>query len=238
MASVEVVGQVGPDQLARSLDVPRRDAVLDGLDDIVMFGVPGTCPAMQRTFALRLLVTQLRPQHLREQGVVAVRVVASIEWNEERVRARKLAKHLRRTRSLEHGVADWAGECVEHRGARQELELASRQSRQKLVPKVVDNQPVSPGKARHRSAGVALPAKRQARQIDRDGPALGSPEESLRRPRHSTSDPSGPAGRRPRIGVIARSRCFSSASLRCALRRPSLQRGFGSRGKGDLGAAG
>ena len=64
--------------------------------------------------ALGLTVAQFRFEHLREEGVVAVRVVASIEWDEERVRARKLAKHLRRTRSLEDGVADGAGERVEH----------------------------------------------------------------------------------------------------------------------------
>ena len=237
MASVEVVGQVRPDQLARSLDFPRRDPVLDRLGEIVMLGVPDTCPAVQRTFALRLLVTQLRLQHLGEQGVVAVCVVASIERNEERVRARKIAKHLRRTRSLEHGVADGAGECVEHRGARQELELASRQSREKLVPKVVDNQAVSAGEARHRSAGVALPAKRQSRQINRNGPALGSPKECC--DVRGTQLQTHPRQQVATFG--SRHRQISLLQLGEPTVRPpaaELQRGFSSRGKGDLGAAG
>ena len=59
-ASVEIVGEAVADQLGRTLDVPRRDAVLDRLAEVQAFGVPGARPAVQRRLALRLTVTQLR----------------------------------------------------------------------------------------------------------------------------------------------------------------------------------
>ena len=93
---LRIVGEAVADQLGRTLDVPRRDAVLDRRAEVQAFGVPGARPAVQPRLALRLTVTQLRLEHLREEGVVAVRAVAPIEWNKERVRTRELAKHLRR----------------------------------------------------------------------------------------------------------------------------------------------
>ena len=181
--AARVVGRVRPDQVARALAVARRDRVFDRAVDVIVLGVPAARALVQRGLQMTSAAVELGLQHLLEQGVVPVLLVAPVERHQQHVRTRQALERLGRALALEDRVAQGPEEPVEQRGPGEEVELAGRQSLEERVAHVVGHEPVVAVELLERAVEVVLGAERQRRQVEPRGPALGALDEPLdRRP--------------------------------------------------------
>jgi hypothetical protein len=177
VAVEHVLGGGAPQQLADACHVAAVDRVHDRAVDVAGAGVPGARPPVQLGLELRLDAAELGLQHARQHRVVAVRRVRVVERDQQDVGPRHVAQHLARSAAFEDGIAERAGQAVEHRRAPQEGALVVLQRAEQLVPDVVRHQAIVAREARDRPVHVPLAAERQRRQIEPCRPALGALEQ-------------------------------------------------------------
>ena len=151
-------------------------------------------------------------------GRVAVAAVRSVERDEHEIGSGELAQRPARARPGEHGVAQRAGEVVEHRGPRQEAQAVSRKVGEQLVAQVVRHDPVVTGEAGQRPIAIRLVLQRQRREIEAGGPALRALHEQVDVAR---AQPEPVSSRPASARVMTRSRARSSVMWRCARMRPT-----------------
>ena len=82
-------------------------------------------------------------------------------------------------RRLEHRVAELAAQPVEHRGAAQEVELATADRLEELVPDVVDEKAIVAGEAGDRAVEVGRLGQREAGEVERRRPALAAADQGV-----------------------------------------------------------
>ncbi len=103
---------------------------------------PGGRPAIESRDELGLASLELGLEHLPEEMVVAKPAAPMVECDDEQVLVLQLLEHLRRVGALEHRVAERAAHAVEHRRAKQELELGRPDASELLGPQVVRDEAV------------------------------------------------------------------------------------------------
>ncbi len=178
-AAREVARHVLPQQRPGRLRVARGDRVVDRPVGLVVVGMPAAREPVQLPLPFRLEPPQLVSQRPGEQRVVAVALAGAVERHDEQVRASQVGEQPGGAAALEHGVAGRTRQAVEHGGAHQEVTLLVRDLRQQLVADVLRHHAVAAREGRHGRSGVRLVMKRQGREIEPDGPALGLAHERV-----------------------------------------------------------
>jgi hypothetical protein len=112
--------------------------------------------------------------------VVAVPPPLVVQGDDEEVLPLEGVQHRPAARSTGQGVAEAAGQLVEHRGVEQELPHLVRLPVQHLLQQVVQNEAVVAGERIDeggrpvRIARLGAPARRQRGQLQADRPSLGA----------------------------------------------------------------
>ena len=120
---------------------------------------------------------------------------------------------------MQDGVAQRAGQLVEHRRLLEEGELLAVERAEQLVAHVVGEQPVVAAEARDGAVDVLVAAQREGGEIEPGRPALGALEQH----EHVLGLEVEPARRSIATAsrrVMTRSRARRSNSRPCARRRP------------------
>ena len=118
---------------------------------------------------------QLGQQHVTEQAVVAIPLLAAIQRHQQQVRPRQILEHSRGPAQLKHRVAQRPAHALQHRGPGQERPLPPGDPRQELRLYVLAHQPVIPAEGNRRPGQRATLPQVQRRQIQPDRPPLGAP---------------------------------------------------------------
>ena len=124
-------------------------------------------------------MSEIELQKLAEQMVIAIPLTASVESDQEHIRALELRKHCRRVLAAEHGVAQLRREPPQHRGPYQEVPGLRWESHENLGGQIVADMPGATGECPQALVGVLEVAKPQRRQVQARGPALGSLDEQI-----------------------------------------------------------
>ena len=110
------IGQADRAQEIRDeVRIPGLDGVLDRFEDHALRGEPVTRPAAQHRYEVGVLGPQLALEHLGEEVVQPVPLAGSAERHDERVRTLQVLQQAAGAASLQDGVAQRAGEAVQHR---------------------------------------------------------------------------------------------------------------------------
>ena len=164
------------EQLSHGLGVARGGRVLDRVLDEPLRPAPFRGAPTQLT---RGVAPELELEKLAEQMVIAVPLRASVESDQEHIRAGELRKHRGRVLAAEDRVAQLRSEAPEHRGLHQEVPDLGRERRQNLGGQIVADMPSATGERPHPCVGVIEVAKPQRRQVQARGPALGALDEHI-----------------------------------------------------------
>ena len=145
--------------------------------DVAFTRVPLARPRVQ----VRLLrfsdAMQLRREHLAQQGVIPIFVIAMVEGYKEQIRAGESPEDVGRTVALQNRIAERARQTIEDRRTREELEVGVGQPSEKLVTEVVGYEAVVPEEALHSMIQVMLRRERQGREVQPSRPTLGPLDE-------------------------------------------------------------
>ena len=159
----------GPGEVLRGQRVP------DGLRGEALPGVPVAGPPVQLRDQVGVLAEQPGVQHVGEEVVVAVPRTLGVQRDQEQVVPLQVREHRGAPALSADGVAQGAGEPVEHRGPQQEVADVGRLTRQDLVGQVVQDEPVAAGErldeVRDLRPGGDRP-QRQCRELQAGDPAL------------------------------------------------------------------
>ena len=142
-------------------------------------GVPVARSPVELRFDGRVRPPQLGPQHAGEEAVVAVRGVGVVERHDEEVRARHVAQRDTGGGPPQHGVAERAGQLVEHRRALEEAQPLGVEPVEQLVAQVVGEQPVVAAEPLDGPVQVGPVAQREGGDVETGRPALGPVEQHL-----------------------------------------------------------
>ena len=130
---------------------------------------------VQHRHEVGLLGEQARAQHVGEQLVVAEPLPPVVEGDEEEVVALEGAAASRAASSRpSDGVAQRAGEPVEHRGAQQELAHRRRLVGEHLLDEVVEDVAVVAGEPGDEGRDVLAPLQRDGGELQGRDPPLGA----------------------------------------------------------------
>jgi hypothetical protein len=188
------------EQPGRLVEVAAGQGVADGLDRQAVGGVPGRRPPVQAGQLPGVLVAQLGPEQLGEQGVVAVPGPPGSGGRGEDVLALQAGQHLGAVRVAGQGVGQLAAQPVRHRGPQQERPQLGRLDGQHLLEQVAGDGPVVAGQLVHEPSRQRVVAQGQGGQPQPGRPALG-PAAGGPRGRRRTGPPRGRrAGPWPRRG--------------------------------------
>ena len=167
-------GRHGPPQQARRpVGVAGRDRVVERLGQLALLLVPGARAAVDLELHRGVAAPQPGAQRAADERVHAELLLGAVQRRERQARPRQAAQRSPGPATVEDGVAEAAGEPVQRCGALEQREVVGRQPAEDGVLDVVGDDPVVAGEAGHGGAEVALLAQRQAREVQRRGPALG-----------------------------------------------------------------
>ena len=166
-------GGVGPQQAPGATDVTGGRRVRGGARRVAV----GLEPRRRTPIASALVImagpAQVAAQQRPQQWMHAEGLLVASERVDEDVRARQLAQGRSGSLAAGHGIAQRAGQLVQHRGAHQELAVLLGQVLQEHVAQVVGDDPVLTPEAIDGRGAPAGAANRQGGQRQARGPALG-----------------------------------------------------------------
>lgn len=137
--------------------------------------VPVARAQLQLMDAVRLLVQQMRSQHVSEKMLVAIPLAAVVELDKEQVPPIESLQHGLAAVLAGHGIAERAAQPAEDGGLQQEAADIVGLALQDLFDHVVDDVPVIPGKARDKACDVGAALHRERRQLERGDPPFRAP---------------------------------------------------------------
>ena len=175
----DVAERVGPQQIPGEPHVAGGRGVAYRRIDVTVVGVPLARAPVELCLERGLAPTQLRPQHLGQEPVVAIPLVGAVQGDDQGVGPREVSQPLGRARVQQDGIAQWPREPVEHRRALQEDDLLGRQLGQQGVGHVVRHGAIVPAEPRDRGGGVRLIAQRHGGEIEPGRPAFGAAYERV-----------------------------------------------------------
>ena len=120
----------------------------------------------------RLPALELGAQQVAEEAVEAVDPPVPVERDHEGARVLERVERPGSAEPPEQGVALRAGEPVEHRDARQELDRRGGQTAEQLLPEVVGDVAVGAAEVVDQLFGQRPPPERERGQLEAGGPAL------------------------------------------------------------------
>ena len=156
------------------MHVARLEGVLDGAVDLAVLRVPGARPAVQIGDDVRGQPLDAAEEHAAEEVVVAVPVAPRVERDHEDVAPLERLEDPRAVLATGDGVADGAGELLEHGGRDEELLDVGVQTGGDLVPEVLDEEAVVDRHAREDLGAIAPVAQRQPDEVQSGDPPLGA----------------------------------------------------------------
>jgi hypothetical protein len=165
-----VVGQQprGPVPVLRRLGVPDR------FDRQLMGGEPARGPLVQPGDPVRLGPTQLQPQQIREQVVVAEPGARGVHRDDERVGLLQVLQHPLAAGGSGQQVGQLAVDPLQHAGPQQQPAHRRWLPLQHLGQQVVGHRPLAAGELRREPVRRRVPGQRQGRQSQPGHPALGA----------------------------------------------------------------
>jgi hypothetical protein len=174
-----VLGGLEPDQPPGALALTGGDRVLDSAVEVVVRRVPLARALVQDPLEPGAAAAQLRLEHLLQQRVVTVLVVATVEGHEQHVRPRHAPQRLRRALALEDRVAQRAEEAIEEGGPGEEVALGFGEPGEEGIADVVGDETVVAVEIVDRHFDVVRGAQREGREVQPGRPALGVLDQAL-----------------------------------------------------------
>ena len=168
--------------------------MVNGLGDRAVLAVPGIGAPVEDGHQVRIASRKLGLQQTAEQVVVAVRLAASVERDEEQVRALDPRERLGAAAPAGHCVAQRRGEPGQDRG----LQAGTARPR--------DRAPRAPALRDSRRDACGRRRTRGARRVDRAEPGARAPRGGWRRPNPRCGRSATPARRRPAADAPYRAR--------------------------------
>ena len=167
------------DQSCRIVDVVAGHRVFDRCRGFAVGGVPAAGSSVEFVDQIGVFVGQPGAEHVGEEVVIAVPVASIVEGDEEQVRAVELLQRRSPVGAQGDGVAQPAGEAVEHRGLQEERSDRFGLAVEHLLDEVVDDEAVVAGEVLDEPVDVVAALQRQRRELERSDPALGSGTERV-----------------------------------------------------------
>ena len=180
LASSAQVGQGELDEVGGVLVVAARDRVPYGIGQQPVLGEPSAGRGVQLGDPVGMPGSQTGTQRVGEEVVVAVPPALVVERDDEQVLALEGLEHRLTVGAAGQGVAETAGQLVEHGGVEQERADLVRLPVQDLLDEVVEDEPMASGEgldepgdvAGRRGAGMG--PGRQRGQLQPGRPPLGA----------------------------------------------------------------
>jgi len=148
--------------------------VPDGVDNLAMFGEPGSGQPVQRRHFLGQRPAQLQPEQVPEEVVVAKPRSLGIERHDERVGVLELEQDAFRPRVAGQQVSELTVDAIEQTGAQQQLLDVGRLAVQHFCDQVLRDRAVASGKLRNKTLGVGVAGKGDRREPQPGCPPFGS----------------------------------------------------------------
>ena len=133
---------------------------------------------MQFHHLVGLLVRQVRAQHIAKEVVIAIPLAPVVERDQEQIGPVERLEHGLASVLLGDGVAQRAGQPIQHRGLQKEFAHVFRLTLQDLFDQVVDDVAVVTGEALDELRDVVSSLHRERCQLERGDPAFGPPREN------------------------------------------------------------
>jgi hypothetical protein len=138
---------------------------------------PVSRPLVEHGHELRLAVLELLPQQVAKEMVVAVGAAVPVEWHDEQALLFQRGELERRALSVQDGVAERAGHCLQHGATTQEPEPIRLQAQEVFRAEVVGEVAVGPGDGTNIRLLVALGTGGKRAQVEPGRPTLGALDE-------------------------------------------------------------
>ena len=139
--------------------------------------MPGKCAAVKHRRKAGLAVLELDAQQAREEVMEAVPLATIVERQEEQVRAGERVQQLVGTLLFEHRVTQRAAQPFENRGAKHERLHRGVVCFEHLVDEEVDHVAALGPEPGHEAGPILDCLKREGREVEPGGPALGALDE-------------------------------------------------------------
>ena len=172
---------VSPEQIPGEDGVVRAHRMGNGSVGVSLCLIPRARTKVQRSRQIRLALAQLEAEGVPEQAVPAVASVSRVKRAQQHAAPLQLGERAARSLAVENGVAQRAGQLVQHRCPDRELHQAGRQTGQDLIVEVLREPVIVSAEVGHGFANLRLVTHRERGQVQRRGPALRPPDERLHR---------------------------------------------------------
>ena len=156
-----------------AVPVLRRLGVPDRFDRQLMGGEPARGLLVQPGDPVRLGPTQLQPQQIREQVVVAEPGAGGVHRDDERVGLLQVLQHPLAAGGSGEQVGQLSVDLLQHAGPQQQPAHRRGLPLQHLGQQVVGHRPLAAGEFRREPVRGRVPGQRQGRQSQPGHPALG-----------------------------------------------------------------
>jgi hypothetical protein len=180
LAAPAQVGHGELDEVGGVLVVAAPDGVPDGIAELPVRGEPAAGRGVQRGDPVGIPRSQPSTQGVGEEVVVAVPPALVVERDDEQVLALKGLEHRLAVGPARQGVAETAGQRVEHGGLQQERPDLVRLAVQDLLDEVVQDEPMASGEGLDEPGDVSragVGPSRQRGQLQPGRPPFGARRE-------------------------------------------------------------